>query len=75
MPKSGLSIIGAAVFDDRLATGLSLDETGSRKIPFLKGGVSIPNVFEYAQISLYNEVFFHPNRRKKSYLGRFFDFF
>ena len=59
----GLSVNGAAVFGDRLATGLSLDITDSRKIPFIQAGVSIPNVFEYSQISLYNEVFFHPNSR------------
>lgn len=60
---SGLSINGAAVFGDRLATGLSLDITDSRKIPISRAGVNVPNVFEYSQLSLYNEVFFHPNSR------------
>lgn len=60
---SGLSINGAAVFGDRLATGLSLDVTDSRKIPLLQAGMSISNVFEYTQFSFYNEVFFHPNSR------------
>jgi hypothetical protein len=60
---SGLSVNGAAVFNDRLATGLSLDVTDSRQIPFTLNGVSEPNVFEYAQFSWYNEVFFHPNSR------------
>jgi hypothetical protein len=59
----GLSVNGAAVFNDRLATGLSLDVTDSRKIPLVRGGVSEANVFEYSQISWYNEVFFHPNSR------------
>lgn len=60
---NGLSVIGAAVFGDRLATGLSLDVTDSRKFPFTRAGVNEPNVFEYAQFSFYNEVFFHPNSR------------
>jgi hypothetical protein len=60
---SGLSFNGAAVFGDRLATGLSIDITDSRKIPFTQGSVSEPNVFEYTQMSFYNEVFFHPNSR------------
>ncbi len=59
----GFSINGAAVFGDRLATGLSLDLTDSRRILFISGGVSEPNVFEFSQISFYNEVFFHPNSR------------
>lgn len=60
---TGLSFIGAAVFGDRLATGLSLDITDTRKIPFNRSGISEPNVFEYSQISFYNEAFFHPNSR------------
>ena len=60
---NGISAIGAAVFNDRLATGLSIDITDSRNIPFLQNGVNQPNVFEYAQFSFYNEVFFHPNSR------------
>ena len=60
---NGLSIIGAVVFGDRLATGLSIDVTDSRQIPFIKAGVNVPNVFEYSQVSWYNEVFFHPNSR------------
>ena len=60
---NGLSINGAAVFNDRVATGLSLDITDSRRIPFSVGSVNMDNVFEYSQISWYNEVFFHPNSR------------
>ena len=61
---NGLSVNGAAVFNDRVATGLSLDVTDSRKIPFSRGsGPNEPNVFEYSQISWYNEIFFHPNSR------------
>jgi hypothetical protein len=60
---NGLSVNGAAVFNDRLATGLSLDLTDSRKIAYTPDGISIPNVFEYSQFSFYNEVFFHPNSR------------
>lgn len=60
---NGFSINGAAVFNDRVATGLSLDITDSRKIPFSVGSVSTQNVFEYSQISWYNEIFFHPNSR------------
>jgi hypothetical protein len=59
----GLSFNGAAVFGDRLATGLSIDITDTRDIPFTRGGVNEPNVFEYTQVSFYNEVFFHPNSR------------
>jgi hypothetical protein len=59
----GLSVNGAAVFNDRLATGLSLDLSDSRKIPFIRDGINEPNVFEYSQFSWYNEVFFHPNSR------------
>lgn len=62
-PTNGLSIAGAAVFGDRLATGLALDITDSRKIPFLQVGTNVPNVFEYTQFSFYNEVFFHPDSR------------
>ena len=61
---NGLSVNGAVVFNDRLATGLSLDVTDSRKVPFSRGGgPNEPNVFEYSQISWYNEIFFHPNSR------------
>jgi hypothetical protein len=60
---NGLSVNGAAVFNDRVATGLSLDITDSRKIPFSGSGGSVQNVFEYSQISWYNEIFFHPNSR------------
>ena len=60
---NGISVIGAAVFNDRLATGLGIDVTDSRNIPFLRNGVNQPNVFEYTQFSFYNEVFFHPNSR------------
>jgi hypothetical protein len=60
---NGLSFNGAAVFGDRLATGLSIDITDTRKFPFMKGSISEPNVFEYSQVSFYNEVFFHPNSR------------
>jgi hypothetical protein len=59
---NGLSVNGAAVFNDRVATGLSLDITDSRRIPF-GGIVTESNVFEYSQISWYNEIFFHPNSR------------
>jgi hypothetical protein len=60
---NGLSINGAVILGDRLGTGLSLDVTDSRKIPFSRGGISEPNVFEFTQFSFYNEVFFHPNSR------------
>lgn len=60
---NGLTFSGAAVFGDRLATGLSLDITDTRKFPFNRAGISEPAVFEYSQISFYNEVFFHPNSR------------
>ena len=60
---NGLSFNGAAVFGDRLATGLSIDITDTRKFPFMKDNKNEPNVFEYSQLSFYNEVFFHPNSR------------
>lgn len=60
---NGLSVNGAAVFGDRLATGLSIDITDSRKLSFAQVGLVEPNVFEYSQVSFYNEVFFHPNSR------------
>ncbi len=60
---NGLSVNGAAVFGDRLATGLSIDITDSRKLSFAQAGLTEPNTFEYSQISFYNEVFFHPNSR------------
>lgn len=60
---NGLSVNGAAVFGDRLATGLSIDITDSRKLSFAQAGLTEPNVFEYSQFSFYNEVFFHPNSR------------
>ncbi len=62
-PTSGLSVNGAAVFGDRLATGLALDITDSRSVPFFQAGANVPNVFEYSQFSWYNEVFFHPDSR------------
>jgi hypothetical protein len=60
---NGLSVNGAAVFGDRLATGLSIDITDSRKLFFAQVGIIEPNTFEYSQVSFYNEVFFHPNSR------------
>ena len=59
----GFSVVGAAVFGNRIATGLSLDVTDSRKIPFIQSGTAVPNVFEYTQVSWYNEIFFHPDSR------------
>ena len=63
MNTNGLSVNGAAVFGDRLATGLSIDITDSRKLSFAQVGLVEPNVFEYSQVSFYNEVFFHPYSR------------
>lgn len=60
---NGFSVIGAAVFGDRLGTGLSLDVTDSRNMSFAQKGVEISNIFEYSQFSFYNEVFFHPDSR------------
>ena len=62
-PTSGLSVNGAAVFGDRFATGLALDITDSRRVPFFQAGANVPNVFEYSQVSWYNELFFHPDSR------------
>jgi hypothetical protein len=60
---NGLSVAGSVVFGDRWATGLALDVTDSRRIAFSRTGISEPNVFEFTQFSLYNELFFHPNSR------------
>lgn len=60
---NGFSVSGAAVFGNRLATGLGLDVTDSRNMTFVQKGVEISNIFEYSQLSFYNEVFFHPDSR------------
>ncbi|MBL7818722.1 MAG: hypothetical protein JNL70_27230 [Saprospiraceae bacterium] len=60
---NGLSVSGSAIFGDRLGVGLSVDITDSQKAALSMTTTNKANVFEYTQISLFNEVFFHPNSR------------
>ncbi len=60
---NGISLIGAAIFGERLATGLSLDITDSKQFSFTEPNIPQPNLFEFTQVSFYNEVFFHPDSR------------